>query len=81
MPSCIPPPTQSDFNVTDTDIYSDLCTEQLDRLDSLEEENESDIAKSPPKPKNVNIKLQPLDLKINEPKEPKQQQKLTTPGK
>lgn len=82
MPYHIPLPKQSDFNQTETDPYSDLCSEQLEKLDSLEEECENDNV-SPPRPKNVNIKLQPLDLKINEPKEPvkPQQQKLTTPGK
>lgn len=80
MPYHIPLPKQSDFNQTDTDPYSDLCSEQLEKLDSLEEECENDST-SPPRPKNVNLKLQPLDLKINELKEPvKPQQKLTTPG-
>ncbi|XP_031332503.1 EH domain-binding protein 1 isoform X1 [Photinus pyralis] len=83
IPYQIPPPKQSDFNQSETDPYSDLCSEQLEKLDSLEEECENDVV-LPARPKNVNLKLQPLELKINEPKETisikPQQQKLTTPG-
>ncbi|KAK5640350.1 hypothetical protein RI129_011161 [Pyrocoelia pectoralis] len=83
IPYQIPLPKESDFHQSDTDPYSDLCSEQLEKLDSLEEECENDNI-LPPRPKNVNLKLQPLDLKINEPKETvsvkPQQQKLTTPG-
>lgn len=73
----IPPPKSSDFFETDTDPYSELCSEQLDNLDEIEEENEN-IIKQPPRPKSVNLKLQPIDAqKENEPKT----QRLTTPGK
>lgn len=84
----IPPPRESDFNIPERDAYSDMCFEQLEKLDIVEEERESDVSAesinvNPPKSNNVTIKLQPLDLKVNEPvKETKlQQQKLTTPGK
>ncbi|KAK4873284.1 hypothetical protein RN001_015313 [Aquatica leii] len=83
MPYQMPVPKQSDFNQTETDPYSDLCSEQLEKLDSLDEESENDSVMQS-RPKNVNLKLQSLDLKINEPKETisvkPQQHKLTTPG-
>ncbi|KAF5302964.1 hypothetical protein FQA39_LY10142 [Lamprigera yunnana] len=83
MPYNVPMPKQSDFNQPETDPYSDLCSEQLENLDSLEEECENDSIISS-RPKNVNLKIQTLDLKINESKETSniklQQQKLTTPG-
>ncbi|KAF5289663.1 hypothetical protein FQR65_LT11780 [Abscondita terminalis] len=83
MPYQMPVPKQSDFNQPETDPYSDLCSEQLEKLDSLDEECENDCV-APTRPKNVNLKLQSLDLKINEPKDTisvkPQQQKLTTPG-
>lgn len=72
----IPAPRQSDFAQSDNDPYSELCTQQLDNLDSLEEESDISNISSPPKVKSINLKLQLLDLKENEP--PKQ--KLTTPG-
>ncbi|KAJ8922190.1 hypothetical protein NQ315_004125 [Exocentrus adspersus] len=91
----VPPPKESDFPRNDNDIYSERCTELLDKLENLEEENEAEIssiknnlpsATKPVKPtelngveRNVNIKLEPLELKehIETPKAP---QKLTTPG-
>lgn len=41
----VPPPKQSDFPQTDTDFYSEQCSDLLEKLDSLEEETEEDIAK------------------------------------
>ncbi|VEN63235.1 unnamed protein product [Callosobruchus maculatus] len=91
-PLCFPAPRASDFLSSDSDIYSEHCTEVLDKLESLAEENENDLSKSssqssipPSKPvvqvsrNNVNLKLQPLDLKEHI-ETPKNQQKLTTPG-
>lgn len=72
----IPPPKKSDFMEPETDIYSELCTEQLDNLDKPVEENENSF-NNLQRPSNVNLQLQPLDLKNNESKN----QKLTTPGK
>lgn len=73
----VPPPKFSDFKETDTDPYSELCTQQLDSLGNLEEEPEIEF--TPPTKKESTAKLQPLDLKRNEPK-PQPPQKLTTPG-
>lgn len=76
----IPAPNQSDFQQNEVDPYSELCTQQLDSLDNLEEELENDSVVSS-KEKTIVMKpqkLQPLDLKKNEPKQPPQ--KLTTPG-
>lgn len=54
-----------------------MCSEQLDNLEEIEEENEN-ITKQPPRPKSVNLKLQSIDAqKENETKT----QRLTTPGK
>ncbi|XP_063911063.1 EH domain-binding protein 1 isoform X2 [Zophobas morio] len=77
IPAAIPPPRFSDFAENEVDPYSEECTELLDRLDALEEDGESENI---PKPKSVNLKLKPLELKehIDIPKN--QQQKLTTPG-
>lgn len=73
----LPPPKSSDFLETDTDPYSELCSEQLDNLEEIEEDNDN-ITKQPPRPKSVNLKLQPLDVQ----KEiDSKSQKLTTPGK
>ncbi|CAH0546795.1 unnamed protein product [Brassicogethes aeneus] len=81
-------PKPGDFQEPDTDFYSEQCSDLLDKLDSLEEENEDDLAivnlpsSSPPmKPirNSVNIKLQPLDLKEMI-ETPKSCQKSTTPG-
>ncbi|XP_015833178.2 EH domain-binding protein 1 isoform X2 [Tribolium castaneum] len=71
----VPPPRFSDFAEDDVDPYSEQCTELLDKLDALEEDEES-----VPRPKSVNLKLKPLELKehIDLPKN--QPQKLTTPG-
>ncbi|XP_018572519.1 EH domain-binding protein 1 isoform X2 [Anoplophora glabripennis] len=91
-PVSVPPPKESDFATDDNDIYSEQCTELLDRLENLEEECEAEfptvnvINQLPVnKPtetivqKSVNLKLEPLELKehIEMPKAP---QKLTTPG-
>ncbi|KAJ8946969.1 hypothetical protein NQ318_015907 [Aromia moschata] len=71
------------------DIYSEECTELLDTLENLEEEGEGDFSNIASLPaekkdqgiadKNVNLKLQPLELKEYI-ETPKTQQKLTTPG-
>lgn len=71
----IPIPKKSDFMEPEIDIYSELCTEQLDNLDKLMEENDNSLS-NVQRPNNVNLQLQPLELKDNETKE----QKLTTPG-
>lgn len=71
----IPVPKKSDFMEPEIDIYSELCTEQLDNLDKLIEENDNSLS-NVQRPNNVNLQLQPLELKDNESKE----QKLTTPG-
>ncbi|XP_044268877.1 EH domain-binding protein 1 isoform X2 [Tribolium madens] len=75
--SGVPPPRFSDFAEDDVDPYSEQCTELLDKLDALEEDGESE---SVTRPKSVNLKLKPLELKehIDLPKN--QPQKLTTPG-
>lgn len=74
----VPAPKKSDFLESETDVYSDLCSEQLDNLDTFAEESKTTISVSSPRPsKNFSLKLEPLDLKENEP--PKMQ-KLTTPG-
>lgn len=89
--SCtIPAPSQSDFVDNDSDIYSQQCTETLDNLENLKEEEGEDefgnICSSLPvnKPmttkKAVNLKLLPLEL-TEHIETPKTQQKLTTPGK
>lgn len=91
-PISVPPPRESDFANNDNDIYSEECTELLDKLENLEEECETELStvniSNPPASKtteasvqkNVNLKLEPLELKehIEMPKAP---QKLTTPGK
>lgn len=88
----MPPPKESDFATDDNDIYSEQCMELLDRLENLEEECENEFPtvsiNSQPacKPteaivqKNVNLKLEPLELKDNN-DTLKAPQKLTTPGK
>lgn len=74
----IPAPKKSDFHESETDVYSELCTQQLDSLDFLEEEPEKEDSLSS-KVRNTNITLKPLDLKQNEPK-PQPQKNTTTPG-
>lgn len=78
IPMLIPAPKRSDFQESETDVYSELCTEQLDSLDLLGEDPESEI-KFTGKVRTTNIKLEPLDLKQNEPK-PLPQKNTTTPG-
>lgn len=74
----IPAPKKSDFQESETDVYSELCSQQLDSLDFLEEEPEREDNVTS-KVRSTNIKLQPLDLKQNEPKlQP--QKNTTTPG-
>ncbi|XP_019869615.2 EH domain-binding protein 1-like protein 1 isoform X2 [Aethina tumida] len=85
----VPPPKQSDFPQSDTDFYSEQCSDLLEKLDSLEEETEEDIANvnigtantPPTKPvrNSVNLKLQPLELKETI-ETPKNASKSTTPG-
>lgn len=88
----VPPPKASDFVNNENDIYSEECSELLDKLE--EEDNEDDLSssqESPPKApaetnvnnnnKHVNLKLRPLELKEQHIETPKNQQKLTTPGK
>lgn len=73
----LPAPKRTDFVQNESDPYSELCSEQLDNLDTLEEVNEN-ISNIPLRPNNVSFKLEPLDLKKeNETKT----QKLTTPGR
>lgn len=78
IPFKAPAPKQSDFPQAASDMYSELCSEQLENLEELEEETETTAVVPPPKIKSFSLKLQPLDLKENEP--PKAQ-KLTTPGR
>ncbi|KAJ8964295.1 hypothetical protein NQ317_016584 [Molorchus minor] len=85
----VPPPKASDFVHNENDIYSEQCTELLDKLESLEEECGSSFASISSTPasnpvernanKNVNLNLQPLEFKERI-ETPKTQQKLTTPG-
>ncbi|GLV42585.1 Eps15 homology domain containing protein-binding protein 1 [Carabus blaptoides fortunei] len=67
LPNPLPMPKQSDFIQSETDLYSDLCSEQLESLDALEEEEP---------PKVVKLNLKPLELKSLDIKP----QKLATPG-
>ncbi|CAH2009127.1 unnamed protein product [Acanthoscelides obtectus] len=89
-PMSVPAPEAADFSTCDGDIYSEHCTEALDQLESLVEENENDLSKSSSHSSipvnrpvhvsgNINLKLQPLDFKEHI-ETPKNQQKLATPG-
>lgn len=79
-----PLPKETDFIKSEVDPYSELCSRQLDGLDDVCEETEMEVeqSKEPIKSENTKVvnvnKLQPLDLKVNEPKIAAQ--KLTTPG-
>ncbi|KAL3285011.1 hypothetical protein HHI36_019139 [Cryptolaemus montrouzieri] len=84
-----PVPRMSDFSQNDVDIYSEQCTELLDNLDTLEEEDNADFIesvkeKTPPPvqsaEKKAPMKLKPLELKEQHLETRKEQQKLTTPG-
>lgn len=79
IPNPLPMPKQSDFIQSETDIYSDLCSQQLESLDTIEE----DVPIEPPPkiiqpqlPKVKTLNLKPLELKPPELKP----QKLATPG-
>ncbi|KAK9876845.1 hypothetical protein WA026_015080 [Henosepilachna vigintioctopunctata] len=86
-----PAAKQCDFMKSEVDVYSEQCTELLDNLDILEEEDINDdvfevtpLRKPPPPVQNeerkVTAKLKPLELKEQHLEPKKEQQKLTTPG-
>lgn len=85
-----PAPKQSDFCHSEVDVYSKQCTEVLENLDTLEEEECNDdifersnlsLVNGSNEEKKDTLKLKPLDLKEHNFEMKKEQQKLTTPGK
>ncbi|XP_044750717.1 EH domain-binding protein 1-like protein 1 isoform X2 [Coccinella septempunctata] len=84
-----PAPKTTDFTQNEVDTYSEQCTQVLDNLDTLEEEESNDdvfeipsssIVKDKNDEKKDIIKLKPLELKEQHLEAKKEQQKLTTPG-
>ncbi|XP_018320428.1 EH domain-binding protein 1 [Agrilus planipennis] len=78
----LPLPNISDFQQSEKDFYSERCTEQLEEIANMVEEDKNDSIKDV-HVKKVKIKLEPLPLEKNEVAEEngyKQIQKSTTPG-
>ncbi|XP_045461918.1 EH domain-binding protein 1 isoform X2 [Harmonia axyridis] len=84
-----PVPKHTDFLQNEVDLYSEKCTEVLDNLDTLEEEECNDDVFEIPSPSVVkhkneenkdNLKLKPLEFKEQHFETKKEPQKLTTPG-
>lgn len=85
-----PAPRRTDFAPNEVDVFSEQCTEVLDNLDTLEEEESTDdifeipsssVVKEKHEVKKDTLKLKPLELKEQHFELKKEQQKLTTPGR